>query len=304
MVKNVFLFLGLCVLAVACGGPHIDQPASEVSKPARQETGPVTVASFDGVEIAATVHSVGRPTLIFVHGWMCDQTYWDLQVPALSEHFGVVTVDTAGHGLSGAARQDWTIASLGQDVTAVIQQLELDNVIVVGHSMGGKVGLEVARLMPEAVIGIIGVDTLQDADYKVDPEQTEAFLTAMETDFAPTCDSFVRGMFGADADQAVIAHVAEDMCTGPAKVGAALLRAYVAFDDPTAFQNAGVPIRCINADKWPTNTEANRKYADFEVVFLEGPGHFLMQEAPEELARALIDTVENLSTLNNPPEKG
>lgn len=61
-----------------------------------------------------------------------------------------------------------------------------------------------------------------------------------------------------------------------------------------ALQATHVPIRSINADQWPTNVSANRKYADFDAVVLNGYGHFLMQEAPGELNDALIEAVTNL----------
>jgi pimeloyl-ACP methyl ester carboxylesterase len=299
MLNRITLVFGLCALITACSGPGVQEQATVVEVPA-PATGPMTVQSVDGVEIAATVHSVGDPTLVLVHGWMCDQTYWEDQVPALADHFGVVTVDVAGHGLSGTDRQIWTIASLGDDVAAVISNLHLQNVIVIGHSMGGRVGLEVARLMPGTVVGVIGVDTLQDADQEWDPEEAEAILGGFEQDFVGACDQFVRSMFGETADSALIDQVAADMCGGPGDVGAALLRDYISYDQPTAFQIAGVPIRCINADKWPTNLEGNQKYADFEAMILPGYGHFLMQEAPEELNGALIYTVNAMATGHQP----
>ena len=120
-------------------------------------------------------------------------------------------------------------------------------------------------------------------------------LGELENDFAATCDGFVRSMFGERADGALIDHIASDMCSGPGEIGAALIRDYVAYDLASALQSAGVPIRCVNADKWPTNTEANRKYADFDAVILPGVGHFLMHEAPDELNDALIEIVTALS---------
>jgi pimeloyl-ACP methyl ester carboxylesterase len=248
------------------------------------------VASADGLEIAYTAHRLDSPTLVLVHGWMCDQSYWDEQVPVLAEAFGVVTVDLAGHGGSGVNRASWTIASLGDDVTAVIEKVGLDQVIVAGHSMGGRVALDVARKLPGTVVGIIGIDTLMDVSAELDPEEMEQFLSALEQDFPNACDSFVRSMFVADTEAAVVDEVASDMCSGPGEIGAALIRAYVAFDLREGFAQAGVPIRAINADKWPTNVEANRDLADFDVTLLKGYGHFLMQEAPEELSQAMIDT--------------
>jgi pimeloyl-ACP methyl ester carboxylesterase len=253
------------------------------------------VRSFDGVDIAATVHSLGQPTVVLIHGWMCDQTYWEAQIPALAEDFGVVTVDLAGHGLSGTDRTSWTIASLGQDAAAVITHLRLTDAIVIGHSMGGRVGLEVARLLPGTVIGVIGVDTLHDAGEAPDPDKHEALLSELENDFAATCGGLVRSMFREEADGALIDPIVSDMCGGPGGIGAALIRDYVAYDLASALRSAGVPIRCVNADKWPTNVEANREYADFDAVILTGFGHFLMQEAPDELNDALLEIVTALS---------
>ncbi len=102
-------------------------------------------------------------------------------------------------------------------------------------------------------------------------------------------------MFAEGTDATLIDRIASDMCGGPADIGAALIRDYVAYDLASALQSAGVPIRCVNADIWPTNAEANRKYADFDAVILPGFGHFLMQEAPDELNGALIEIIEALS---------
>ena len=119
-------------------------------------------------------------------------------------------------------------------------------------------------------------------------------LAGFEADFVATCGGFVRSMFGERASEVVINEITTDMCGGPGEIGTALIREYVAYDLAAALQATHVPIRSINADKWPTNVTVNRKYADFDAVILDGYGHFLMQEAPEELNEALIEAVMNL----------
>lgn len=291
----------VCVVAVAAGllgcregGP----PTGEPHPPAADgvPVGPGSTASADGVEIAYTVHRVGSPTLVLVHGWMCDQGYWEAQIPALAERFGVVTLDLAGHGASGSNRERWTIPSLADDVRAVIARLGLERVIVAGHSMGGRVALDVARSLPGTVIGVIGVDTLHTAAESWDPEQVERLLAGLENDFTATCNTFVRGMFVAGTDAALVDRIAGDMCSGPGEVGAALLGSYVEFEVAAAFAQAGVPIRALNSDLWPTNLEGNRAVSDFDAVILEGYGHFLMQEAPQELARLMVETASAIAS--------
>jgi len=295
MMYRIVLACLLFVSIVACSEPTGPTERQTLDTPSKT-IGPITVAAPDGVEIAATVYSRGDLNVLLLHGWMCDQTYWAAQAPALSSHFGVVTVDLAGHGLSGTNRQDWTIASLAADVAALVSELELEKVVVVGHSMGGRVALEVARLLPGTVIGVMGVDTLHDADEELDPEEVAGLLAGFEADFGATCDGFVRSMFGDDAPKEMVSEVTLDMCSGPADIGTALIRDYAAYDLAAALRAAGVPVRVINADKWPTNVSGNRQYADFDAVILEGYGHFLMQEAPAELNAALSETVKSIGT--------
>ena len=98
--------------------------------------------------------------LVFVHGWSCDSRYWRAQIPYFSQKYRIALVDLAGHGHSGFGRSNYTMGSFGEDVLAVVEALGAEKVILIGHSMGGIVIAEAARLMPEKVLGLIGVDTL------------------------------------------------------------------------------------------------------------------------------------------------
>jgi pimeloyl-ACP methyl ester carboxylesterase len=93
--------------------------------------------SADGVPIHYDVQGTGALALVFVHGWCCDRHSWDRQVDAFAPSYTVVRLDLAGHGASGQARTQWTMAAFGQDVVAVVEQLRLVQVVLIGHSMGG-----------------------------------------------------------------------------------------------------------------------------------------------------------------------
>ena len=117
------------------------------------------VQSADGVPIHYDVQGNGPPALLFVHGWCCDHHVWDGQVDHFAPHYTVVRPDLAGHGASGRDRAHWTMEAFGGDVAAVVEQLGLDQVVLIGHSMGGAVIVEAARRLPDAVIGLVGADT-------------------------------------------------------------------------------------------------------------------------------------------------
>ena len=254
------------------------------------------VASFDGVPIAYTVAGEGPGALLFIHGWGCDRYYWGSQLYDFADTQTVVTVDLAGHGDSGSERVDWTLASLARDVQAVVDHLGLQSVILVGHSMGGHVALEAARLMPDRVVGVIGVDTLLDAEYEYGEEWDE-LLARYEADFDGTCNEFVKMLFYEDADPGLVAEITEDMCDISPEVGIALLRAFPDHDFAGLLETVEAPVRAINSAKWPTNVEGNRKYdPDFEVIIIEGSGHFPMREKREEFDRLLEQVIEELTS--------
>jgi len=252
--------------------------------------------SADGVPIAFETHGSGEPSLLFVHGWSCDRGYWSEQVDAFAGDHRVVLIDLAGHGASGADREEWTMDAYGADVAAVADLLGLERMILVGHSMGGTVIAEAGRRLGDRVIGLIGVDTLQDVEERFTPEQIAGFTAPMDANFQVTVKAFVGSMFPADADSATVRRIAEDMASAPPHVAVPTLRNYLAWDLAGTLDAYRPRVRCINADLWPTNVEHGRAHcAEFEAVVLPGVSHFLMLEAPEAFNAALRRAVDELS---------
>lgn len=114
---------------------------------------PYIVQSKDGSQISYEIYGQGEPTLVFVHGWSCDTRYWRAQLPYFSKNHRVVVLDLAGHGHSASTRSKYTMLAFGEDVRAVAEATGSYKIILIGHSMGGSVIAEAARLMPKCVIG-------------------------------------------------------------------------------------------------------------------------------------------------------
>lgn len=281
------LVIALLLVSLGCNEVTEEPPAQPAP-----EVGATHVISADGLPLAFSDTGVGDVAVVLIHGWMCDRTYWDAQVPHLADRYRVVAIDLGGHGESGIEREGWPLRAYARDVVAVVDHLGLEPVILVGHSMGGPVAVEAGALLGDRVLGVVGVDTFQNVEAKYDPEQVAPMLEALKSDFPTACDGFVRGMFRADADPALVGKVAGDMCSGPAEVGTALMEQLVTYDQAAPFATLTVPVRSINADLWPTDVEANRRHhADFDAVIIPGAGHFLMMERPEAFNAALDDTL-------------
>jgi pimeloyl-ACP methyl ester carboxylesterase len=263
----------------------------------QQPESPSSVASFDGIPIRYEVHGSGEPALLFVHGWSCDRTYWDQQVPHFSESYTVVTVDLAGHGESGRDRDVWSIRAFGQDVVAVADKLGLDQIVLVGHSMGGLVVVEAARMLGDRVEVVVGADTFGDVSGRISEEQMEEFLQPFRENFSSATRGLARtNFFVPTSDSALVERIAEDMSSAPPEVGIGAFQGYFDWynnESANAFADLRVPVRLINSDYNPTNVEAGRAAtSSFDVVLMSGVGHFVMMEDPETFNRLLGEIVE------------
>jgi pimeloyl-ACP methyl ester carboxylesterase len=244
-----------------------------------------SVASSDGVRIVYDVRGKGDTTLLFVHCWSCDRSFWRNQVDVFADRYRVVTLDLGGHGESGKNRQNWTVLGLADDVRAVADKLKLKRIILVGHSMGGPVSLEVARLLRGRVLGVIAVDTLHNAEQQMPAQMLQEIAAKLKADFPGTMGGFMGSMFAKDSDPAVREWVEKKAKAAAPAVAVALMLDFPNVDFKKLFAAAGVPIRAINA-KPPaapiTTVEANRKYADYDAVLMDDVGHFIQLERPKE----------------------
>ena len=245
-------------------------------------TSGVTTAK-NGVQIHYETGGSGSPALVFIHGWNCDRSYWSAQLPVFASTHQVVAIDLAGHGDSGVNRVEWSMTNFGADVAAVADRLQLEDIILVGHSMGGPVALEAARLLKGRVKMVIGADTLGDVSLRYPDEQLAGMLAAMEADFSGTVESLVRGSFFLPtSDPALIDQIVSDMSAAPPIAGIGAFGGFARWFNEEVEQTLAdidVPVRLINSDYRPTNVDAGQALtASFEAVLMSGVGHFVMQE--------------------------
>ncbi|MBN2297918.1 MAG: alpha/beta hydrolase [Deltaproteobacteria bacterium] len=260
---------------------------------------PRIAESFDNVPISYDQSGDGEVALVFIHGWSCDSRYWRRQVPFFAGTCRVITLDLAGHGHSGLGRQRYTMKSFGRDVQAVVDAVQANKIILIGHSMGGAVMAEAARLMPDKVMGLVGVDTLDNVEYPLKPEELEQMVRPFERDFPAQVRQFVGEMFVPGTDPALAQWIAGDMAAAPqqAAIGAfrEYLTQYVTGEAATMFEEIHVPVFCINCGLWPVDAEANRRHmAQFDYTVMKDTGHFLMLEKSDEFNKSLEEIIRNI----------
>lgn len=294
-------------LVVACGkqepatpaapAPAATPAAAAAKGPPPDGTPRIAIAP-DGIHVQYRMYGRGEPALVFIHGWSCDSNYWREQVPEFAKKYTVVTVDLAGHGGTDGARSDWSMARFGQDVQTALSAVPNEKLILIGHSMGGPVAIEAARLLKSRVIGIIGVDTFKTIGApKPSEAQIDAIVKPFEVDYIGHTRSLVsEHFFAKGADASLAGKIAYDMSLSPPKVAIPSLRATLEYDYAAPLKDVSVPIVAINSDLGePTNEARIRKVLPkFHAVTLAGDGHFLMMEDPARFNPALEKEIQSL----------
>ncbi|MCP5007891.1 MAG: alpha/beta fold hydrolase, partial [Planctomycetes bacterium] len=259
-----------------------------------------SVPSADGVSISHYIYGSGTPALVFVHGGMCDHSYWDEQVAHFASQYAVVTLDLAAHGDSGIGRKNWTMEAFGGDVAAVVNHLDLKRIILIGHGMGGPVMVEAASLIPERIMGLVGVDVSDLEQKQMTPDQLEVFMTPMRTNFVKTIRDAAEKMFVITSDPTLKRRIIKDMSSAPPQVSTQAMEELFKYSLPSKIEDLSSPLMLINSCEYtPTNLEVAQRYG-VEVMMMSGVGHFGMLEDPATFNRLLREAISKFVDENTP----
>jgi pimeloyl-ACP methyl ester carboxylesterase len=281
---NSILFIFFVGLLGACG-----------TQPTSLGSGAKTIASTDGSLIRYEAKGQGRLTIVFVHCWTCNHSFWTPQLEHFAKQYQVVWVDLAGHGESSSHREQYTMQSFGQDIAAVVQKIDAKQVVLVGHSMGGPVALEAAKLLGDRAIGIVGVDTFYTPFiYPTTAEKIEAFAGPFRENYAKASQNMVQSMFTPDADGATRQSITSAFPGADKKVGVSALYEIFYWNaeqgDASRQQFAD---RLYNINAAPLGTE---KPLHKSVVLVPGVGHFIPQVKPDVFNRILEEILDRITS--------
>ncbi len=111
--------------------------------------------SANGIHIHVEDQGAGNQTLVFLHYWGGTSRTWDSVIKALKSKVRTVALDARGWGKSDRPAEGYDIASMANDVAAVLAALQLKKYVLIGHSMGGKVAQLLASGHPVGLTGLI-----------------------------------------------------------------------------------------------------------------------------------------------------
>ena len=142
------------------------------------------------------------PPLVLLHGFMENMSMWDKITKELSKDFRCILIDLPGHGKSQRLEEDEdiTIAQMAVKIHDLLEKIEVDTAHLVGHSMGGYVGLAFQRLFPQHCSSLSLYHSKASADSKAQKVNRDRGIEVLRKRPMDFIGELIRALFIQDKD--------------------------------------------------------------------------------------------------------
>jgi len=235
-----------------------------------------------------------KPTVLFIHGAGQSSLTWEYQLEIFSknEDLNFIIPDLPGHGNSKGIGLV-TVSEYADFIREFVATIDLKNLMIVGHSMGGAIAQLIAIENPDYLKAVVLVCT--GAWMRVAKES----MAAVKNNYPVFCDVAPTRAFSEKADEKLKIKFRERLLNTPPEVVYIDLKACDEFDISDRIINIKIPALIIGAEldllTPPKYSEyLHHQIHDSELVIIKGSGHFVMQEKPGEFDRLIIDFAANI----------
>ncbi len=264
------------------------------------------------IELNLVDRGLGDPAIILIHGFTCNLNHWKEQLSGVSGGNRCVAVDLPGHGASPAPREA-TIEALAEAVNGALDKLKLDDVVLVGHSMGCRVASETFSQSPVRVRGVVHIDgsavasgdaeeaarrTNQTLDQIGMTRFTEQLYSGFYVDSTPAS---VRDLVNAGLAK-INMDFARELWLNLVRWDALRARAVLAaMKAPllliqSTYLNANLErVSLAPNQSTPWLDEIKKAANNATIAVVPGVGHFPMLEAPQQTNDAILSFVRRLA---------
>jgi pimeloyl-ACP methyl ester carboxylesterase len=242
---------------------------------------------------AQGAENFSRPPVILLHGVGGNHLFWPPQIRRLHDQ-RIFAVDLPGHGKSEGVGYH-RINEYAEDIYTLIQSLKLNAVVLVGHSLGSAVALQMAVRFPKKLIGL----GLLGAGAR--PRVAQRILTASSNSntFPAAVQMLMESSFGPGSNELLREQTAQRILESRPAVLSGDLAACEAFDVTDQLSRISVPtlVLCGAEDKMtpPKYSEfLHRHIANSRFGLIPQCGHMLMLEQPDRVAVLLDDFLNQI----------
>lgn len=232
--------------------------------------------------------SQGKKTILFLHGWRSEGMIWKDIADKLDANLKLISLDLPGFGLSRLSKKAFSVSDYAEVVAHFIKKINLENVILVGHSFGGRIGIKLASSYPELLEKLVLVDS---AGLILDQKKIER-----QRKLAKFAKPFFRPKFMQGLRKAIYKRIGsedylatpeiqetykkvigEDLRPDLSKIKVETLLFWGADDKETPIQYAEI---------------MNKEIKNSQKVIVREAGHFSFLDQPQEFAETLKDFIK------------
>jgi sigma-B regulation protein RsbQ len=251
--------------------------------------------------VTITGQASPAPAIVFLHGLGSDQTSWRRLAPAFEDRYQVLLLDLVGAGQSDAAAYDYakygSLHAHADDLLAVLHELNLFDVVFVGHSISSMIGVLAAIKEPKRfgrLVLLAPSPRFVNAEgYKGGFEQKDIqeLLAAMEGNYAGWSQGIAPVMVGAENPELVLELTNSFLQTQPA-IAQHFARVTFFSDHRADLPFLTTPtliLQCAHDVIAPlaVGNYINESLADSQLVVIDTPGHSAHLSAPEDTLREI-----------------
>jgi sigma-B regulation protein RsbQ len=251
------------------------------------------------------VHVGGRPDgppMLFAHGFGCDQNMWRHLAPHFQDRFRTVLFDHVGAGGSDLSAYDpdrySTLDGYADDVLEICAELELHDVVFVGHSVSAMVGVLAAVRQPERFSHLVLIGPspryIDDTDYVggFRREDIDELLESLESNYLGWSRAMAPAIVGNPDRPELGAELTESFCRTDPEIQKRFARATFLSDNRADLERVTTPTLVLQCSHDVIAPDEVGRYVhehlpDSRFVQLEATGHCPNLSAPEETAAAI-----------------
>ena len=243
----------------------------------------------------------GRP-MVFAHGYGCDQNMWRHVWPAFAEDHRVVLFDHVGYGESDHSAYDVqrydSLDAYARDVLGILRELDLTDVVFVGHSVSAMIGVLACNAEPERFGRLVLVGPspryIDDEGYRggFAREDIDGLLASLESNYLGWSSEMAPVIMGTPDRPELGEELTNLFCRADPKMAAQFARVTFLSDNRGDLDNVKAPTLVLQSSQdviapVEVGEYVHRHLPASEMVVLDATGHCPNLSAPEETIAAI-----------------
>jgi 3-oxoadipate enol-lactonase len=244
-----------------------------------------------GLSIHLEQHGEGNPAIIFLHYWGGTSRTWRRVAAGLQDKFRTVAYDARGWGQSDKASASYALNDLADEVLALVREVGINEFVLVGHSLGGKIAQLAASRRPEGLVGLVLVAPAPPTPLRFTEEMRETQIHAY--DERENVLQTIRFLSARMPPPEIVEQIVEDSMSGSQAATLAYPTSSILEDISSAVAKIAVPTLVLageldqldSIEQHRSEVVARIANAQFEII--PRSGHLIPIDEPEELARRI-----------------